>query len=248
MNPNSFSSIWSALAPAIGNHLWQSTVFAIAVALLTWILRKNRARDRYWLWLVASLKFLIPLSPLIAIGTYLAQWRSSITPSADFSVVVEQISEPFTPTIALASHDAQAAFLPALSHLLPALLATIWLGGFIAVLALWFTNWRRLSSALRNSIPLLEGREVEALRRQERVAGIRRRVEMLLSRATLEPGIFGMTRPILVWPEGISQHLETAHLDAIVAHELRHVRRRDNLAAAFHMMVEAVFWFHPLVW
>jgi len=37
-------------------------------------------------------------------------------------------------------------------------------------------------------------------------------------------------------------------LEAILGHELCHARRRDNLATAIHMAVEAVFWFHPLVW
>jgi bla regulator protein blaR1 len=71
---------------------------------------------------------------------------------------------------------------------------------------------------------------------------------MLLSRACLEPGIFGIARPVLVWPAGISERLPDAHLEAILAHELWHVRRRDNLAAAVHMAVEAIFWFYPLVW
>jgi bla regulator protein blaR1 len=35
---------------------------------------------------------------------------------------------------------------------------------------------------------------------------------------------------------------------AIVAHEMAHVRRRDNLTFALHMVVETLFWFHPLVW
>src|SRR5256884_8691584 len=39
-----------------------------------------------------------------------------------------------------------------------------------------------------------------------------------------------------------------SQLKAIITHELCHVRRRDNLAATLHMLVEAVFWFHPLVW
>lgn len=69
-----------------------------------------------------------------------------------------------------------------------------------------------------------------------------------MSRTFLEPGIFGIVRPVLVWPESISARLEDAHLEAILAHELWHVRRRDNLAAAIHMVVEAIFWFHPLVW
>ncbi len=42
--------------------------------------------------------------------------------------------------------------------------------------------------------------------------------------------------------------MRPAQLEAIFAHELSHVRRRDNLAAAIHMLVEAIFWFHPLVW
>jgi uncharacterized protein (TIGR03435 family) len=49
-------------------------------------------------------------------------------------------------------------------------------------------------------------------------------------------------------PEGITEHLAPAQLQAVLAHELCHVRRRDNLAAAVHMIVEGLFWFHPLVW
>jgi TonB family protein len=49
-------------------------------------------------------------------------------------------------------------------------------------------------------------------------------------------------------PNGIAEHLSRAQLDAVVAHELSHWRRRDNLTAAVHMLVEAVLWFHPLVW
>ena len=44
------------------NHLWQSTVFAAAVGLLSSAFRRNGAHTRYWLWFVASCKFLIPFS------------------------------------------------------------------------------------------------------------------------------------------------------------------------------------------
>ena len=37
-------------------------------------------------------------------------------------------------------------------------------------------------------------------------------------------------------------------IEALLAHEVCHVRRRDNLVAAVHMVIEALFWFHPLVW
>ncbi len=64
----------------------------------------------------------------------------------------------------------------------------------------------------------------------------------------MEPGIFGIFRPVLIWPEGISQHLDDRHREAILAHEVCHARRRDNMTAIVHMVVEAIFWFHPLVW
>jgi len=73
-------------------------------------------------------------------------------------------------------------------------------------------------------------------------------IDILLSRTSLEPGIFGIVHPVLLWPEGISEKLDDVHLEAVIAHELCHVRRCDNLAAAIHMLVEAAFWFHPLVW
>ncbi len=48
----------SAIAPAMANHLWQSTLFALLAAVLALALRKNQARVRHHLWLAASLKFL----------------------------------------------------------------------------------------------------------------------------------------------------------------------------------------------
>jgi RND family efflux transporter MFP subunit len=64
----------------------------------------------------------------------------------------------------------------------------------------------------------------------------------------LEPGVFGIFKPVLLLPEGITARLSPAHLRAVVEHELCHVRRRDNLAAAIQMAVETLVWFHPLVW
>jgi len=244
-----FSSTWTTVAPGMANHLWQSTLFAIAAGLLTLLLRKHHARARHWLWLASSLKFLFPFSLLVDIGS-----RFSPAPAAASAVrpplyfAMEEISQPFGQF----SVRATPAHAPSIaSSIFPQLTQTavaIWLVGFLAVLVVWCVRWRRISKAIRQATPLSKGREIEALRRMERVGGIRRPIDMLLSRTSLEPGIFGIARPILFWPEGISQHLDDAHLEAVFAHEIWHVRRRDNLFAALHMLVEAVFWFYPLVW
>jgi TonB family protein len=72
--------------------------------------------------------------------------------------------------------------------------------------------------------------------------------EVRCSAALVEPSLVGIVRPVLLLPEGIAERLSKAQLDAVLAHELCHFERRDNLTAAVHMLVEAVFWFHPLVW
>jgi bla regulator protein blaR1 len=248
MIPRYLSAMWPAIAPALGNHLWQSTIFAVIAGLLTLLLRKNQARTRYWLWLAASAKFLIPFSLLVSLGSHLSWLRTSPASKAGLYLAMEEVSQPFThPTVSIPTLTASAVFRGPI-HVLPALLTAAWLCGFVVVLCVWGLRWRRVSAAMRDAGPLQEGREVEALRRLERVGGVRKRIEMLVSRTSLEPGIFGIVRPVLIWPEGISERLEDAHLEAILAHEVWHVRRRDNLAAAIHMVVEAIFWFHPLVW
>ncbi len=249
MIPNLYSATWSAIAPAFGNHLWQSTLFAIAAGLLTLVLRKNHARARYWLWLAASAKFLIPFALLTGLGSHLAWSRGSGGTNAGLYFAMEEVSQPFTqPTIQVVPPAAPlTAFLTQI-HLLPMLLTAVWLCGFVVVLSVWSVRWWQVSTVARNALIIREGREVEVLRRLERIAGRRHLIEIRWSRTSFEPGIFGMARPVLVWPEGISERLEDEHLEAILAHELWHVRRRDNLAAAMHMLVEAIFWFHPLVW
>jgi bla regulator protein blaR1 len=251
MTPANLSVMWSDISTALGNHLWQSTLFAGAAGLLALTLRKNQARARYWVWLAASVKFLIPFSLLVAIGNRLAWSHAPAGTNAGLLVAMEQVSQPFKQAAIVMPAISRAAaptILQSVLHLLPALLTAMWLCGFAAVLLLWCLRWRRIAAAIREAAPVHEGREIEALRRLNRIAGLRVPLEMVVSRASLEPGVFGIARPVLIWPEGISEHLDEAHLEAVLAHEVWHVRRRDNLAAAIHMVVEALFWFHPLVW
>jgi len=204
------------------NHLWQSTLFAAVAGLLTLLLRRNRARARYWLWLAASVKFLIPFSLLVDAGSALG-WR--IAPAiaqSDRSFTIEQVF--LAPAAPAAVQHAQSN--------LPVLLLAAWLGGFSIVVFRWWREWRRIRAALRSATPF----------------HLDMRIQAMSSPALLEPGVFGVLHPVLLLPEGIAERLMPEQLKAIVAHELCHVRYHDNLAAAFHMLAEAVFWFHPLVW
>jgi bla regulator protein blaR1 len=237
------------LGLALKNHLWQSTVFALMVALVSLALHKNYARTRYWLWLAASAKFLVPFSLLVSLGGFLTSRHSSPHPQIAVYSVMEAVTLPFAPQEAggvtpLTKAPAALHWI----HIVPSLLASIWAAGFMAVLSLWWIYWRRVVRVLRDGVYLNDGREFQALRRLERNVSNRMHVRLLLSQSSLGPGIYGFTNPILIWPAGISERIDNPHLESIIAHELCHVRRFDNVTAALHMLVETVFWFHPLVW
>jgi uncharacterized protein (TIGR03435 family) len=231
MFPAFWSEVWTA--PLI-NHLWQSTLVVVAAWLLTLALRGNQASTRYWVWMIASIKFLLPFSLLVAAGEWLR--TALVVPIArpGLATVMEQVTAPF-PQTAWASAERAVNYSSVSatpSHLVPGILAVLWLGGFLAIAWSWARGWWQIRAAVRASSQI------------ELVAGI----PILSSPRRLEPGVFGIFRPVLLLPENIKDRLSAAQLAAIVAHEMHHVRRRDNLTAAIHMLVEATFWFHPAVW
>jgi bla regulator protein BlaR1 len=209
----------------IADHLWQSTVFAGVVWLLTLALGKNGARVRHGLWLAASCKFLIPFSALFALGGQIHLRKAEATVPSNITIVMDQVSQPFTaPAVAVRAK-------PALSPL-PTILLSIWASGFIAITCSWLVRWRRIRRAVRSGSPV----------------NLDVPIKVTSSPTLLEPGIFGIFRPVLLLPEGIFDRMTPAQLQAVVAHELCHVRHRDNLIASIHMFVETLFGFHPLVW
>lgn len=216
------------------DHLWQSTLFALAAGLLTLAFRKNGAKVRFLIWLGASVKFLIPLSLFVGVGEYF-RWETApgFPTGSEFSILMGQIAQPaaFVTGDFAASRWGSAAT-QADWNVWTIFLLSIWLLGSVALLGLRLFQWLWLSVIVKTSSPL----------------EIQTSIPVRETTSTLEPGIFGIFSPTLLMPAGITSHLTAAQLDSILAHELCHWRRRDNLTAAIHMLVEVLFWFHPLVW
>jgi len=242
-------SWWPTVGAPLANHLWQSTLFAAVAALLTLLLRNNHARTRHALWFLASVKFLVPFSLLVDLGSRMGWSRVSFATQTEFLGAMGDFGQPFAPGKMIPLAVATATSGPFLSsYILPIVLLLVWVCGFAAVLFYWWSRSRRVHAAIRRLLPAESGREMEALRRVQSKARFAVDIGVILTRTGLEPGIFGVFRPVLLLPEGISERLSNAQLDAIIAHELCHGGRRDNLTATLHMLVEALFWFYPLVW
>jgi uncharacterized protein (TIGR03435 family) len=216
------------------NHVWQSTLFAGLIALLMLALRHNRPRLRYGLWLAASVKFLVPFATLAAVGGLL-EWQQAPAPIR--SVVASPGVRDFNAPFAAMSMDPTTMVTVATQpQWIAPILFTVWACGFAAVVLRRVRQWREIRAAVRASTPFAAAPPVPA------------GVEIRTAATVLEPGVVGLRRPVILLPVGIDTYLSERQLAAVLAHEVCHVQRRDNFTAAMHMLVEALFWFHPLVW
>ena len=221
------------MTAAMANHLWQSTLCAAGVGLLAAYLRENRARVRHILWLAASIKFLVPFSLLIALGSQ-SPWAHRGEPgrlvSLPVSIGIAQVAEPFA-VASRSPSDRQPA------SNLTRTLAAIWAIGAASLTVMRLRGWRRLRAALAASTPA-----------SLRAVGIETSLQVRSSTQIPGPGVVGFWRPVLLIPAHADDDLTPPQWRAVVAHELCHVARRDNLTSAIHMIVEVLFWFHPAVW
>jgi len=115
------------MTPAIFNHLWQSTMFAGAVGLLSLAFRSNRARLRYGLWFAASIKFLVPFAVLTSVGSLL-EWREAPIRIATVvaSPAVRDFNAPFARTWSL-DQAAVVTSVPRAQWIAPVLFGIWWI-------------------------------------------------------------------------------------------------------------------------
>src|SRR5262245_47700722 len=123
------------MIPALENHLWQSTVFAVVAWLLTMTLRNNRAALRHGIWLAASIKFLLPFSLLFGLSQRL-EWRIAS---------VFMAPRPVNHLILGAPHIASEVSI---------VIFGVWLCGFAANCLVWRREWQSAHRALRSATSL----------------------------------------------------------------------------------------------
>jgi len=213
------------MAAFLLTHLWQSTLVLLGAWALAYACKRNAAAVRYWIWFVASVKFLVPLALLQQFGDRLG--RSLPEPLPVDAALVESASAVFVPAM---PHDLATS--DGMTSKILLIAAAIWALGAALLCLRWFLQWcsirARLAFAPEVSLDL--------------PAPVR------ITSSDLPTGVFGIFRPVVILPREVMHSLTPAQLRAVLAHEVCHIRRQDNLTAAIHHGVQIMFWFYPPVW
>lgn len=137
---------------------------------------------------------------------------------------------------------------PTTSRQLPlAPLAWIWLAGVVVFgtgLAVHVGRLRRRESQWE---AVTDGALLSMLDRARHRLGIRRPVRLLRAAGDTMPMTWGLRAARIVLPRGVETWPAT-QVEAILLHELAHVRRRDVLVHGIAELARALYWFNPLLW
>lgn len=233
-----------ATARALVHFLWQGTLVGLATGWALTLLERNRAAVRYGVALGGLL--------VMAILPFATALRLVET-AGEGSVWSAYEEDGIAPAPASAAPGALAAVSPKpvparpFSEAALPWLVGAWLAG-VALLSLYnLGGWRWARRLSRQGEPA--GEAVAALARDlRRRLGIDRAVALLESSAVSVPMVVGWLRPVILVPASTLTGLTPRQLEAILAHELAHVRRHDYLVNLFQTAVETLLFYHPAVW
>ena len=123
-----------------------------------------------------------------------------------------------------------------------------WLAVVSFLLVQFFRNRRRFWKIAGKGRSIKDSVVLDVVQTWRRRLHIRRRVKVKAVALGIPSFTIGLFRPVVVLPEHLISKVGSAALEPVLAHELVHVKRWDDLAVCLQELVRIVYFFHPLVW
>jgi len=244
------------------HFIWQATAAALLLTVLLAALRKSSSSVRYIIACMAmGLIVLLPVATFQLVPVAVPEQPKSpqpapapvVLPTEQVNVlpavevpamepparIVSEVSIPSVPWRQRVSDNLEAA--------LPHVVAG-WLIGVFA-LSIWnLGGWTQLQRLRRKMVGPVDVSLLEKLDELAEKLGVRRAVQLTESALVQIPTVVGWLRPVILLPASALTGLTTEQLDAILAHELAHIRRHDYLVNMLQTIVETLGFYHPAVW
>jgi TonB family protein len=226
-------------------HLcWQGTVVAVVLWCVLGVLGGRSSQARYAAACLAlGMMIALPLATFAHLASAEYRLRDALDgpayvldPGMVLRVGAGEMNAPWPARMAVA-----------LDHALPWILLA-WFAGvilFVARLNVGLLVARRMRSVATTAPPAELQQAFDALRRR---LGVARAVRLMHSALVQVPTVIGWLRPVVLVPASCLTGLSTMQIEAILAHELAHIRRHDYLVSVLQSVIETLLFYHPAVW
>jgi bla regulator protein BlaR1 len=214
------------------HFVWQGCLLGLVYAAVRTVLPRGEARYRFGMAMLVALA----LCPLLTV------WRMLEAPSSVVMTAGAVVSS--TAIGDAAAMGGTWTWDRALDAALPWLVLIWSLGVLLLSLRAW-RQWRGLKALVRmaEQLPVWQVRVNDMAKR----FGLRRGVTVLCSKVIATPALVGWIRPVILLPMAVACSFPVAQVELILAHELAHLRRWDPLANLFQVVLETVYFYHPVV-
>lgn len=255
----------SGLISSFYNHLFLQSVYGLimmaAVLLFTrYVLRGRFPYFQYCLWALLFLRFVLPpdFGTAFSARTLLEDstllnflWGDEVSQQQAFFHDLLPLAEGLgisqgiaTQTNAVAGTS--LAFWQSISW--QATMLCLWLLGIGASAFLFIRKIRYYHRLIRHSNPVIAAEKLSVIDHWREHFSIRRRVLLVSDDSCPAPFTMGVLRPVIFIPVELLSGKKQAQFSAIIAHEMAHIKRFDQLWIRFQNLLQILYFFHPAVW
>ncbi len=239
-----------AFAWTLIHSLWQGAVIALLAAGIVIILRNHRPEIRYTLYCL-----LLALLPVLFAGTFLFYYNSGISSSQHImeagSKTGEGVVPDNIPVISAASENETSNWFLFPAQLIDKqadIMTLIWLAGFFFFL-FRFTGSMIFVHRLKNTGLIPAGQQWEKTVKELAMRlELKKKIKLAESMLARIPLTVGYLKPVILLPVGTLSGVPPQQIEAILLHELAHIRRKDYLINVLQSVVEIFFFYHPAAW
>jgi beta-lactamase regulating signal transducer with metallopeptidase domain len=235
-------NVIDAMGWTIFHSVWQGLIIGLIMLLILRLRRNLSSQSRYLLG-VLSLAAIFSSSLLTFVIAYHpgASTTQMVGPAIEVVSVPREFPRPADGMV----------YIPGWKEYLT--------GTFDYVSIIWFIGVLLLTVRLAGGLLIIQGMRWQQvsplpaewesrLRHLARGVGLRRPITFLQSRKVRVPTVIGFLKPVVLVPAMIISGWPAEQLETIMVHELAHIRRHDFLINILQSIMEAIFFYHPMVW
>ena len=238
---------WMHVAGWVLIHfVWQGAVVALAAALVLHLCRHRSASTRYAI-ACGALTMMIACAAATAAVTTPPASGSEPTRKVVPATLHSRVDVLLPIEISDGPRSAAASNAARVEALLPWIVST-WSLGVLLLLARAGAGWWRVRRLHKLALATMSSSWQATGNRIASRLGLARVIRIVALPHVDVPLVVGCLRPIVVLPIAALTQLNAAQVEAILAHELAHVRRHDYLVNLMQTLAETLLFYHPAVW
>ncbi|MEL6989109.1 MAG: M56 family metallopeptidase, partial [Bacteroidota bacterium] len=233
---NIFSSeLIHAIGWTIIHSLWQASIIAILMSVALNVIKNNKTQLRYNIAFFAI--FMVLVSALCTFIYLIGKYDPVVSTSGVY--IFEGMSNA-DPSSLGGIHLILEKYLP--------MITTVWFAGVLFFLVKMLGGFWYIQKLKQSGINSVPGHYLSRLKVLKKKLKVSKPVRLLESARIKTPMVIGYLKPVILFPIGTIMHLSPQQVEAILLHELAHVKRNDFLQNIIQTFIEILFYYHPVVW